>query len=398
MAAPTEVIAPEVPGEPGEPLLTVTATPAVHFRRRGLALEWLRPLGVYAISRVLLLAAVGLFDYHHDNLPVRATLSPADGLWYLNVARNGYPHQVVTANGHIAQSTLGFFPGYPLLIRWTADVLPVGQRVAGLIWAALGGAAAMVLLWVLVRRLAGAEVADASVLLMCFFPGSFVFSTVYGEGLLLACAAVCLLALLDHRWVLAGLSAGLATAFRPNAIVLALCCAWAALGAIRRRGEWRALIAPLLAPSGMAAFFAFLWVRTGTPLAYYRTQRDAWGEHLDFGAAAWRRAFFVLHHGGRDLNVLISTLGLVFLAVAGVLLWRWRPPAIVTIYAVGIAALAVASSSVGARPRFVLTAFPFVVAVARPLKGIWLTATVAASALVLAGLTSVLILTTRITP
>jgi hypothetical protein len=341
---------------------------------------------------------VGLFVYHRDGLADSQSLSPADGLWYLNVAKNGYPHHLVTNGGAVAQSPLGFFPGYPLLMRWTADVMPIGQRAAGVLWASASGLAVALLLWALVRRLLNAATADAAVVILCFFPGSFIFSTVYSEGLMLALALVCLLALLDRRWLLAGVAAGLATAFRPNAIVLAACCAWAALAAVRQRREWRALLAPVLAPAGIAAFFAFLWVRTGTPLAYYRTQRQAWGERIDFGAGTWHRLVFVLQHGGRDLNILISTLGLVFLGAAGFMLWRWRPPAIITIYAVGIALMAVMSSDVGPRPRFVLTAFPFLIAFARPLKGVWLSVAVGMSAILLAGMASVLVLTTRITP
>lgn len=398
MAAPLDLVGAEADLRPTGPSAGRSRPAISPASARSALLALWRPLAVYLGSRLVFLAAVGLFEYHHENLPVSASLSPADGLWYLNVARNGYPHHLVTANGSIAQSTLGFFPGYPLLMRWTSDLFPIGLRTAGLLWAAASGAAVAVLLWILVRRLAGAEAADATVVLMCFFPGSFVFSTVYSEGLLIACALVCLLALLDRRWLLAGMAAGLATAFRPNGIVLAACCAWAAFVAIRQRREWRALAAPALAPAGIIAFFAFLWARTGTPLAYYRTQRYAWGERIDFGAGTWHRLVFVLHHGGRDLNIVISTLGLIFLAAAAIPLWRWRPPAVMTIYAVGIALLAVISSDVGPRPRFVLTAFPFLVAVARPLKGMWLSLAVGLSAVLLAGMTSVLVLTTKVTP
>jgi len=48
----------------------------------------------------------------------------------------------------------------------------------------------------------------------------------------------------------------------------------AAVYAIRLRREWRSLLAPLLSPVGIVAFFCFLWVRTGNPLAWYVTQRE----------------------------------------------------------------------------------------------------------------------------
>src|SRR5207253_1167110 len=126
------------------------------------------------------------------------------------------------------------------------------------------------LLWRLLARIWGREVADRGTALFCFFPGSFVLSMVYSEPLMLALAIGCLLALLDRRWLVAGVLAGLATGVRPNAVALVAACAWAAAVAIVKRREWRALVAPLLAPAGLVAFFAFLWARTGRPDAWIR--------------------------------------------------------------------------------------------------------------------------------
>jgi hypothetical protein len=61
---------------------------------------------------------------------------------------------------------------------------------------------------------------------------------------------------------------------RPTGLVLILSCGWAAVAAIRRHGSWRPAIAPLLAPAGTLAFFAYLQMHTGDWLAYaHATQR-----------------------------------------------------------------------------------------------------------------------------
>jgi hypothetical protein len=69
-------------------------------------------------------------------------------------------------------------------------------------------------------------------------------------------------------------AAALAGLVRPTGLVLILSCGWAAVAAIRRHGSWRPAIAPLLAPAGTLAFFAYLQMHTGDWLAYaHATQR-----------------------------------------------------------------------------------------------------------------------------
>ncbi|MDQ3974691.1 MAG: hypothetical protein M3276_10265, partial [Actinomycetota bacterium] len=61
--------------------------------------------------------------------------------------------------------------------------------------------------------------------------------------------------------------------------------------------------------------------------------------------------------------------GALVAVVAFVALWRWRPPAVLTVYSVGIVALAAIPPELGTRPRFVFTAFPLIVALARATRG-----------------------------
>jgi hypothetical protein len=120
-------------------------------------------------------------------------------------------------------------------------------------------------------------------------------------------------------------------------------------------------------------------------------QRGGWGEGVDFGAATLRRTLWALGVGGAEppSSALIATAALGFAVVAGVLLWRWRPPAILGVYTVGVLGLSLVSRTLGPRPRFVFTAFPLLVAVARALRGWRYLAVLAGSTVGLVLLTSV---------
>jgi hypothetical protein len=181
---------------------------------------------------------------------------------------------------------------------------------------------------------------------------------------MVALAGACLLALLSRRWLLAGALAALATATRPNAVSLVAACAWAAGVALWRRREWRSILAPLLAPAGMIAFFGFLWWHTREPLIWFRVQADGWGERFDFGHQNFSVALAFARSPLEHPNRLVLGLSLLFTAVAAGLLVRARLPGVLNVYA-GTALILVLASHINARPRFLFVAFPLIIALAK---------------------------------
>src|SRR5437899_906299 len=135
-------------------------------------------------------------------------------------------------------------PLQPLLVRGLHAVAGGSLDRAAVAVTIVASAAAMVVIWLLVERLTDTPTATRSIAFMSFFPWAFIFSFAYSEGLALLLAGICLLALLDEQWLIAGVAAALAGVARPNGFVLALPCAWAAFVAIRRRRNWWALAAP----------------------------------------------------------------------------------------------------------------------------------------------------------
>jgi Mannosyltransferase (PIG-V) len=330
--------------------------------RRGVCLA----LAVFAASRLItLLVALAITAVTGQALT--DVLTRWDGGWFLAVVRHGYPDTVATGVGVQAQTTIAFFPGYPLLIKAGSWVSGLSPAVTGVVISTLAGAAASVVLWLLAERVTNAKTADRTVVLFSFFPAAFVLSMVYAEAVFLLLVASCLLALVLERWAMAGLTAALAGLVRPNGLVLTVCCGWAAVQAIRQHRSWWPVVAPLLAPAGVLAFLGYLYLRTGDALAYVHTQKRGWDQGFDFGVSNLRSALAIVASRRIEVYVLVMAACLVGIAVALYLLAHWRLPAPLMIYVVGIFAIAVLSSNTTSVPRFLLAAFPVLIPISRQL-------------------------------
>jgi hypothetical protein len=342
-------------------------------------------LAVFGASR-LVTFAVALAIAAVSGRSVIEVLGRWDGSWYLAIVQHGYPEAVLQGFGARAQSTLGFFPGYPLLIAAGSSLTGLSPALVGVMVSTLAGAATSVVLWLLAARIADIKTANRTVVLFCFFPSAFVLCMVYAEAVFLLLAAVCLLALVRERWAIAGVAAGLAGLVRPNGLVLALCCAWAAALAIRRRRAWRPVIAPLLAPAGTLAFLGYLWVRTGDWLAYVHTQKRGWDQGFDFGVSNVRAVRAVMVSRQFGFYVLLLAVCMLGIVVALYFLRRWRLPTPILVYVLGIVGLAVLSSNTTSVPRFLLTAFPVLIPIAQGLSAEAFPTVVATSATLMATL------------
>jgi hypothetical protein len=333
------------------------------------------PLLAWFASRVVVVAAIAFANaLRGEGQSVVDALHLWDGNWYLDAAA-GYDLPDPSAVD-VGKRNIAFFPLYPLLIRAVAAITGGSLLAAGIIVAAVAGALALVAIWMLVARLAGPATADRSVWLVAFFPASVVLTMIYAEGVMLAAAAAALLALHERRWVTAGIFGALASAARPNGIAVVAACGVAALLAIHHRRVWRALAAPVIASLGIAGYFAWLWAATGVPNAWFRVQREGWGETLDFGRTTWLLISRWVPRLVSDLasgppGVALRLGGLLVIVVGAVLLWRWRPPITLSVYSAAVLVLPLASRTLGARPRFVMVAFPLIAAIAWAVKGPW---------------------------
>jgi hypothetical protein len=362
------------------------ATPRTRGKRAAVALEGARyAILVYLGSRALLLAVAilnGALRHH----AVLSELANWDGMWYRSIANLGGVHGGYPTNVLHAQSNLGFFPLYPLVVwvvsqpvRWLSGHGPIyAVTLAGVIVSTVGGLVATLLVQRLASGWWGEQTGRRAVAVFCLFPGSVVFSMVYAEGLMIPLAAGCVLALQRKRWLLAGALAAVATATEPEAIVLIVVCAVSAGLELHRRG-WRArearrsLIAPLLSPLGLIAVGAFFWAWTGTPLANWIAQHYGWKERTDPIALvhlttrlAHQISFAHFNHPTINLNLVIGVLGGIFLVVVLVLLIRVRRTVSIEalVWTLGISLITVTAEYTPPNPRLLITAFPAVIVLA----------------------------------
>lgn len=298
--------------------------------------------------------------------PILDVLTTWDGLWYVEIVRNGYPtHIPPNVTYHVDEARAAFFPVFPLLARAVDRVLPGGDTLAVLTLNNVLGLVAIVLIGLIAQHLYGERVGRTAITLAAFFPGSFVLSFAYSEALFITLAAACLWLLLVDEWVAAGVFAAIATATRPNGVALMVACAAAAFFAVRERREWRSLISVLLAPIGFVTFQVWLGHHTGESTAWFRVQREAWGEGASFGWTALRNTFEAVAQPMTSPTDTITALCVAATIAMVVLSWRAKLPWILNAYAWSILVLMLVPATVTARPRFLFTAFPLLIGAAQ---------------------------------
>jgi hypothetical protein len=353
--------------------------------RSGPSVPWtssiLRPLAVFAASRIVVLAAMETVRRLRPSpmLSLSQLSAQWDGAWYLHVVRHGYADHldIDPVTGDALASNHVFFPLYPMVVRVTNVIVPGGDIRAGVFVTLVATAIGVVLLREVARRLTGAEAADRAVLLFCFFPGTLALSWTYADGLMVALIAGSMLFLTDRRWLLAAFVAAFATATRPNVLPLALACAWVAWeeGGPALRRWARSAVAAVVASAGFIAFHVYLAIRTGETLAWFKVERDAWDEGRPFNRL-WHVIKTYPDSGSGFMR--IATLLFVAIAITGLVLTlrsalpRWAKAMTV------VALILAVSTNTAPTLRQQLVALPMFIAAGARLRGVTLGVTVGA--------------------
>jgi Glycosyltransferase family 87 len=336
-------------------------------------------IAAFIVSRLCMLAGASVRAAQvtvdaHDRLEpvpgspwglVSGVFTQWDGLWYMEIVRNGYPTSIPPNITYFQlEARAAFFPLFPMVVRVFDHIVPGGDTLAALSLNVILAVGGMIVVGHLARRLYDNDVAERAMVLFAVFPGSFVLSYAYAEALLILLAALCLWFLLDERWLLAGVTAALATATRPNGLALVAACAVAALIAIKRHRDWWSLLAPALAPIGFVAFQGYLWFHTDESWAWFRVQRQAWREGTSFGGTAISNTFSFFTHPLASPTDALTAVSMAALLLGLWCLWRKRLPLPMVAYIGVVVVLMLLPATVTARPRFLFTAFPLFISAA----------------------------------
>ena len=362
------------------PVLDPATAPGRESRR------WvLRPIAIYLASRVVTLSALAIATaFSHDS--ILGEINLWDSRWFIRAAEFGWPNHLPRVDGHVAGNTIAFFPLFPLTIRWLSHLTGLSLLTSGIIISSVTGLTAIIGVWALVRHYADRSSADRATLLVAMFPGTFVLSRVYSEGIVVTCLAFGLLALLQRRWLLAGILGLIATATSPIALAFEVSCLWCAYQELLRSRNWRALSAPVLAPMGFVAYQLWLWAHTGNLLAWRLTERGGWKSYPSLMWPVHLVVTFLRDPISTNRQQDLLFVGIVITALAVIVALRSRMPMPLLLYGIAAAVLALVAAPVGLRPRFIFLAFPLIIAVGTWLRGKSYVAVLSASVLLLGAL------------
>jgi hypothetical protein len=338
-------------------------------RPRGLLGRFDRCSGVVALamvgSRILTVLAYLVASTRH----IPSLLRAWDAGHYLRIAAMGYPPALNSAATR--GSDWAFFPLFPIGLRGVHQVTSLSFVWSGLLLNTVADVVLAVALWRLSTAVLDRRSAMWANVFFWLFPGSAVLSMNYSEALFLAFAALSLWFLAERRWLLAGVTAALAWSTRPAGAAVAAACLVAAIVAIGRNRQWRALMAPILAPLGLIAFLIYSSARVGHWDEWLRAE-SAWHQTFDFSTKL--PAILARSWSGpprlRGEHIVLF-VGVVFFVAAICIAWRQlgRLPAPLLAYFAVLLVLTFGSSHVSAKPRFLLVMLPLFFALGSKLRG-----------------------------
>ena len=311
--------------------------------------RWWQPgamfIGVRLVG-VLILAGIGAAR--------GKSLIPAlydwDGQWYLRIAATGYSalSAGVDANGHTAvDTTMAFFPGYPIAISLVSALTHLAPVAAGLLISAVAGIAAAYGLNRLCALLGYPQWTGLiGVALFAATPMSVTLSMVYTEAMFTALAVWALVGIVNRNWLLAAACCGFAGLVRPSAAVLVAVLVVALVIAVaRKQTHPAALLYALPGASGIAGYYGFVVGRTGNLGGWFELQKAGWGTAFDFGKDSASFVWQVLTSDAPFMEtinvvVMLSAIALVVIALRHRLSWP------LAAYGIGIVIMTIGSSGV----------------------------------------------------
>lgn len=333
--------------------------------------QWSRLVLTWAIwcATVLILATAAEGLSHGGRDPWQHTLitKPVpplarwDSGWYYWIATKGLAY-----DPNVAETPVGFYPLYPILVRGAVAVLHTPVFWTGIALSLLCLLGALFFVRGLLRTWSPTADPDDSLHAVLFFPTAFFFAAFYTESLFLLTTSAALWGARRGRWLVAAAGAAASGLVRFNgALILlpvALCAGQEAGWRLRglRAKHAGALLAGV---AGAAAYPTYLWYRWGDPLLYVRskTTTGTQGIHLPTHLlrSALTRAFRMASSPGSsgqilfwlDLGCLLGFSVLVFL------LFRRRllPEAV---YGAATLLLYWSTGTLDGIPRYVLALFP----------------------------------------
>ncbi|AGC47210.1 putative lipoprotein [Myxococcus stipitatus DSM 14675] len=245
-----------------------------------------------------------------------------DSSWYMRIVQEGYQY----TPGE--QSSVAFFPLYPMLIR-AVETLGPNVYQAGVLITLLCGPLALILFTKWAKVLSDEDTALKAGLLMATYPfAMYLYGAMYSDALFILLVIAAFLLLEKGHLAPAVLVAAVATAARPVAPAVVLGLLVRRLEWKHARGEkWNAMdFLPVLSGLGFGCYMLYLWHQFGDPFAFVKVQgAPGWDQQPGWHTwlkARWFDRVVVNPSNTREAVRLVIHAFFTFLALA--LVWPTR--------------------------------------------------------------------------
>lgn len=259
-----------------------------------------------------------------ETSPILTSLTSWDGWYYLNIARDGYHAEAVSAAYH----DTAFAPLFPLIVRVLAAPWPAFTGLVAVLLSNVLFLVALVLLARLGTPYLGRRRAALAAGLLAIYPTASVFGMAYTESLFLLCTVAAFLCAEERHRAWAGVFLALAVLSRVQGVALILPL-WVLM---LRQDAWRPRPTQawlLLGPVALIGFFLYVASITGS-LTGYLDSAQGWGR-TGLGSAPADEtvgATFGTYEAALLGILLWSVFLLIFRRVDGLRLEYWLVPVV----------------------------------------------------------------------
>lgn len=286
-----------------------------------------------------------------------------DSYWYVSIANHGYFYQ------NSVQSSIVFFPLYPLLISVATPLTHGDVAMAGIILSIIFTFLSCLLLYRLAVLEFDEHTAWRSIALLLAFPASFFLIALYTESLFLFLSILVFYLARKQKWWLAGLAGMLLTATRFAGLAIIVPLFWEYLR--QHHYHWRALVAPkilslTLIPVGLFLFMLILQGMFGDPLLFLKGQ-ERWQRNFELSQTGITQAFDVYWQefktvanplDGAPLATRYIDVGFTILFVVSVIVAWFFIPRSYALFATFMLIIPLLSGRLQSMPRYMMGAFP----------------------------------------
>ncbi len=286
-----------------------------------------------------------------------------DSYWYLSITNHGYFYQ------DKIQSSIVFFPLYPILMSLASPLTHGDPAMAGIILSIVFSLLSCVLLYRLAVFEYDESTAWRSVALLLMFPTAFFLISIYTESLFLFLSLLTFFLARKKQWWLAGLTGLFLTATRFAGLAIILPLLWEYMR--QSKYHWKALVAPkilsmTLIPIGIFLFMLFLQGSFGDPFLFLKGQ-ESWQRNYELSRTSITHTFdayiqeFETVENPLDASPLATRyidVGFTVVFLISVILAWFFIPKPYALFATFMLLIPLLSGRLQSMPRYMLGAFP----------------------------------------